>query len=560
MRKFIPVIGTLGSYDRSWLGPDLLAAITVWAIVVPESMAYAGIAGMPPETGLYVATVPLIAYALFASSRRITVGPSAAAAALSAATVLPFAAAGSAEFVALSVVLALVTGVLLLLAGIAKLGVIAEFLSEPVLKGFLVGVALTIVLGQIPKMIGVEAEGEGFFVELADLIGKLGDLHVETLLVGGASLAVLFALHRLMPRLPAALVVVVGSILAVSLLDLESAGVHVTGDIVAGLPLPGLPAAGWDSLVALVPGAIGLAIVVYGESMALSKTFGGKHGERVDGDQELLALGAANAAGGLFGGFVATGSNSRTAASDAAGQQSQVSSLMAGALLIVTIILLTPLFHDLPEAALGAIVVHAVWRLLNPRPVLRLRELNRADFWAATATLLGVLALDVLDGLLIGVVISLAALMTRAVRPRTTWLGRDATAGRFRSLERDGSEEVPSVAILRFEAELFFANVGVLRDRVMERIEGEGEIRVLVLDAEAITAIDTTAATELGKLVNDMSARDVHLVVARLSGSAEDDLRRSGVGLEGRKYDRVADAVASATGMGAGNSEESDGR
>lgn len=440
MRKYIPVIETLGSYERAWLGPDLIAAITVWAIVVPESMAYAGIAGMPPETGLYVATIPLIAYALFASSRRMTVGPSAAAAALSAATVLPFAAAGSAEFLALSVLLALVTGVMLIVAGMARLGVIAEFLSEPVLKGFMVGVALTIVLGQASKLFGVETEGEGFFVELIDLVGSLPNLHLQTLVVGAGSLAALFLLHRLVPRVPAALMVVVGSILAVSLFDLEAAGVHITGDIVAGLPRAGLPEVGWDAVVALVPGAIGLAIVVYGESMALSKTFGGGHGERVDADQELIALGAANTVGGVFGGFIATGSNSRTAASNASGQQTQLSSLIVGALLIVTILFLTPLFHDLPEAALGAIGIHAVWRLLNPAP-----------------------------------------------------------------------------------------------------------------------AVDTTASSELAKSANDLEARDVHLVIARMSGSVEGALRRSGLGLEGRIFERVSEAVAAATGTSReSNGEEDD--
>lgn len=547
MRKLFPLVDTLGSYDRAWLRPDLMAAITVWAIVVPESMAYAGIAGMPPETGLYVASIPLLVYALFASSQRITFGPSAAAAALSAATVAPFALAGSVDFIVLSVLLASITGVLMVVAGLARLGVIAEFLSEPVLKGFMVGVALTIVLGQAGKIFGVEAEGEGFFAELIDLIRKLPEMHMTTFLVGAGALAALFLLHRVAPKAPSALIVVVASILAVSLFDLDSSGVHIAGDINAAFPLPAVPDVGWDAVVALIPGAIGLAIVVYGESMALSKTFGSKHGERVDADQELIALGASNVMSGLFGGFVGEGSNSRSAAADASGQKTQVSSLIVGALVLATILFLTPLFHDLPEAALGAIVIHAVWKLLNPTPVLSLRGLNRTDFWAAVATLLGVLIFDVLDGLLIGVVLSLVALMTRAVRPRATWLGTDAAGGRFMSVDREGFEEVPSVAILRFESELFFANVSVLRDRVMERVEAGDGLRTVVLDAEAITAVDTTAAEELGKLVNDLATKDVHLVTARLLESVERDLRRSGVDLEGRTYGRVSEAVAAAT-------------
>jgi high affinity sulfate transporter 1 len=506
-------------------------------------MAYAGIAGMPPETGLYVATIPLLVYALLASSQRITVGPSAAVAALSASTIAPFAVGGSADFVAMSILLAIVTGALLVVAGIARLGVIAEFLSEPVLKGFMVGVALTIVLGQSSKLFGIEVEGEGFFSELVDLVRNLGDLHLPTLIVGASSLAALFLLHKLLPQVPAALVVVVGAILSVSLLDLESSGVHVAGDIAAGFPLPGLPGLGWDAVTALVPGAIGLAIVVYGESMALSKTFGAKHRERVDADQELLALGAANAVGGIFGGFAAVGSNSRTAAADASGQRTQISSLFVVALLVVTILFLTPLFHDLPEAALGAIVIHAVWRLLNPSAVLRLRALNRFDFWAAIGTLLGVLVLDVLDGLLIGIVISLAALMIRAVRPRVTWLGRDSATGTFRGLEHEGVGPVPGTGILRFENELFFANVSVLRDQISDRLESDPALTFIVVDAEAITAIDTTAATEFGKLIEELASKGVRLVVARMESDVSDALVNSGVDMVDRLYERVADAV-----------------
>ena len=546
MARFAPISSELAGYDRSWLSADLAAAITVWAIVVPESMAYASVAGMPPETGLYAATIPLLLYAVFGSSRRITVGPSAAIAALSFATVAPLVAAGTDEFVGLSILLALIVGVMLVLAGLARLGVIADFLSKPVLKGFVVGVALTITLGQLGKLFRLETEGEGFFIEAFDLSSQLPDLHLPTLVLGAACLAALFVLERFIPRIPAALLVVVGSIVAVNALDLEGAGVHVAGEIAAGLPAIAIPEIDWTVLLGLIPGAIGVAIVVFGETMALSKTFSGQHGERVDADQELIALGAANTAGGLFGAFVTNGSSSRSAAGNAAGQKSQVSSLIVVVLLIATLLFLTSLFADLPEAALGAIVIHAVVGLIRFGPIAALRRRNQIDFSAAVATLLGVLVLDVLAGLMIGVVVSLVGLMRRAVRPRVVWLGRDPTTGRLVDRNSESAVEPKGVSVVAMGAELFFANVTPFREAVITEVESRSPGAVVV-DAEAISDIDTTAADEIVKLGQELDSRDVVLAFARLAPAARDALDSAGFGFEGGDFRRVEDAVNSLT-------------
>jgi sulfate permease, SulP family len=540
--RVIPLTDALGDYQQPWFRGDLTAAITVWAIVVPESMAYASIAGMPPESGLYAATIPLLLYAVFGTSRRMTVGPSAAVAALSVATVAPFAAAGSEEFVGFTILLALIVGVVLVLAGVAKLGIIADFLSNPVLKGFIVGVALTIMLGQLGKLFGIESEGEGFFAELFDLVGKLPDLHVTTLVVGVACLAALFFLERFLPRIPSALVVVVLSIIAVKVFDLEAAGVHVAGEIPAGLPSLVFPSVDWSAVGALIPGAIGVAIVVYGESMALAKSFGSKHGERVDANQELIALGAANASGGLFGAFVTDGSSSRTAAADSAGQKSQVSSLIVVVLLVVTLLFLTSLFSDLPEAALGAIVIHAVIGLIRFGPMRVLRDRNRVDFLAAVTTLFGVLVFDVLAGLMIGVLVSLAGLMSRAVRPRIVWLAPDPNSDSFVDRDRANAETVEGISIVRFEAELFFANVGSLRDAVLAEVEERAPTAVII-DAEAISDVDTTASDELLKLVAELDRRGVQLVIARLTNNARTAMAAAGLDLTGGDFARVSDAV-----------------
>jgi len=542
LKDLVPLVGTLRTYETSWLGADFIAAVTVWAIVVPESMAYASIAGMPPETGLYAALIPLLLYAVFASSRRATVGPSAAVAALSFATVVAFASPGSEEFVSISILLALIVGVILLLGGIAKLGVIADFLSEPVLKGFIVGVAMTIALGQLGKIFGIESEGEGFFAEAIDLIRHLPDTHVRTLVVGLACLVALYAMERWLPRIPGAIVVVIGAIVAANVLELADKGVHVAGEIPAGLPSFVVPDLGVSAFATLLPSAIGIAIVVYGESMALSKTFGSKHRERVNANQEMVALGAANTAGGFFGAFVTTASNSRTAAADGAGQKTQVSSLIVVLLVGLTLLFLTGLFADLPEAALGAIVIHAVIGLIKFRPISALRDRNRVDFWAAVTTLLGVLVLDVLAGLMIGVLVSLAGLMRRAVRPRITWLAQDPISGRFVDRDRVADPADREISIVGFGAELFFANVGTLRDAVLEEVELNAP-SAIVLDAEAITDIDTTAEDEMTKLIDELTRNDIRFAVARLDPDLQARLQRSGIDLNGREFSHLSDAV-----------------
>ncbi len=531
----------LRSYQRSWLPGDIAAAVTVWAIVVPESVAYAGIAGVPPEIGLYVATVPLIVYALIGSSRRMTVGPSATAAAVSAAAIAPLATDAE-SFVELTVTLAIIVGLVLALAAVAKLGIVAEFLSEPVLKGFITGVAITIAGGQLGKVLGVEAEGEGFIAEMVDLGRHVGDADGATVVVGLVCLAALFLLERFVPKLPAALVVVVAAIAAARLWDLEDRGVHLVGDIAAGLPTPGLPDVDWEQIVDLIPGALGVAVVVFGESMALAKSFGARHGERVDANVELAGLGAANTVGGLFGGFAATGSNSRTAAADTAGQKTQLSSLITGVLLVLTMLFLTQMFEDLPEAALGAIILHAVIGLIRFRPITSLRDKSRVDYAAALVTLAGVLLFDILAGLAVGVAVSIVGMMRRAVRPRCVQLGVDRSTGNFWAFGTEGVEPVAGTVIVRFEAELFFANVSVLRQTVLDAVDAERP-SLVVIDAESVTHVDTTAAEELEGLIDELEAREVEVRFARLERSVADTLGRCGIKLGDQVYNRVSDAV-----------------
>lgn len=531
----------LRDYRRGWLAGDIAAALTVWAILVPESVAYSGIAGVPPEVGLYVATVPLLVYVIIGSSRRMTVGPSATSAALSAAAIAPIATDAE-SYLALTIALSVVTGAVLVVAAVAKLGILAEFLSEPVLKGFITGVAITIAGGQLGKMLGVEFEGEGFIEEMVDLVGHLGDAHGATIVVGVSCFAALIVLEKFVPRLPAALVVVIGAILATRLLDLEDRDVHVVGDIASGLPVPGVPDVEWSDILELIPPAIGLAVVIFGESMALAKSFGARHGERVDANVELAGLGAANTVGGVFGGFAAIGSNSRTAAADAAGQKTQLSGVITVVLLVLTMLFLTQIFEDLPEAALGAIIIHAVIGLIRIRPIMSLRAKTQVDFLAALTTLAGVLLFDILAGLVIGVAVSIVGMMRRAVRPRCVELGLDAETGNFWALGTEGVRPVDNTVIVRFEAELFFANVSVLRDSVLGAVEQQRP-RVVIIDAESITHVDATAAEELDRLIDELARRDVEVRFARLERAVADTLTRCDVELDDRVFNRVADAV-----------------
>lgn len=545
LSDLVPATEWIPDYDKRYLRPDLIAAITVWAIVVPESMAYASIAGMPPETGLYAATLPLLAYAVFGSSKRMNVGPSAATAAVSAATILPLSGGDPARFIQLTVLLAFMAGVLLMIGGLLKFGSIAKFLSEPVLMGFLVGVAIDIALGQSEKLFALELEGDGFFSELWSLITQLPDADPLTVAIGFGSIAGLWAIGKFMPRVPGALLVVAIAIGLATVLGLEEMGLHVAGDIPGGFPTFGLPGVTAGDITLLIPGAAAIALVGFGESVAVAQSFGKKHGERVDADQDMFALGVANIAGGLTGSFTTNGSTSRTAAGDAAGQKSQMSGVIVVALLLVTMLFLTPLFHNLPEATLGAIVIHAVWHLIRSDGFVRLWNTYRTDAAAAVGTLLGVLVFDVLVGLLIGVAISLGALMKRAITPNTARLGLDPSSNVYLDLSEHPELEAPSgVVVIRFDAPLFFANIDALRDAVEEAASEEG-VRAVILDARGITDIDTTALDGIRELREEMENRGVGFEIAQVREHLIRIVLVYDAEIESRIFASVRDAVES---------------
>nr|WP_269454069.1 SulP family inorganic anion transporter [Modestobacter marinus] len=521
-----------------WLRADLVAGLTVWAVLVPESLAYATIAGVPPVVGLYAAVPALLLYALLGSSRHLVVASMSATAALSAGIVGDLADGGSDRYIALTAVLAVVTGLMGIGAGLARMGFLASFISEPVLKGFIVGLALTIVVGQLPKLFGVP-KGEGdFFRQLGSVIVHLGDTVVPTAVVGAVSLLLVLLLRRWLPLVPGSLVVVLLGIAAVALLDLDDRGVAIVGHIDSGLPSLGLPDAGATDYLTLVGSAVGVLLVGYAEGLAAAKTYAARAGYDVDPNRELLGLGAANLGAGLASGMVVNGSLSKTAVNGGAGAKSQLSGLTVAALTVVTLLFLTGLFEQLPEATLAAVVIAAVVELVDIPALRRLYRVwtphlggiygwaARADFLAAVAALLGVLVFDTLPGLFLGIAVSLVLLLYRSSRPHIARLARGSDRGAWLDLDRHPHLATdPAVLVVRVEAGLFFANADHIRDTVRDMCTAS--TRVAVLDAQTAPFIDVSGTEMLTQLAHDLARVHVTLAVAHPVGQIRDVLRRA---------------------------------
>jgi len=543
---------TLRDYERPWLRGDLIAGLTVWAVLVPEALAYASIAGVSPVVGLYAAPGALILYAALGSSRQLVTGPMAATAALSAATVAELVPVGSDRFVAMTAALAITTGLAALLAGVLRLGFLANFISEPVLKGFIVGLALTILIGQVPKLLGIDKGTGDFFQQLWHVLAHLGDTQGAILLVGALSLAVILALRRFAPAVPGSLVAVGLGIAAVKIFNLDHHGVAIVGPIKSGLPTLGFPDVHLHDIGALTAGGIGVMLVGFAEGLGAAKTYAAREHQEIDANRELLGLGAANLAAGFSAGMVVNGSLSKTAVNASAGARTQLSGLLVAALTILTLIALTGLFEDLPEATLAAVVIAAIVELVDVPALVELyraytkrlgREFGfaaRPDFIAAVAALLGVTVFDTLPGLFIGIGVSLLLLVYRASRPYVAVLGRElgpetepehgsefepGTGGSYSDIDRHPGNLVDEhIAVLRVESGLYFANADPVRSRILAAAQAEG-VTAVVLDAETIPFVDVTSARMLAALEEQLRRQGVRLLIARDVGQVRDVLR-----------------------------------
>jgi sulfate permease, SulP family len=536
----VPVLTSFGGYQRAWLTRDFLAGLSVWAVLVPEALAYASIAGVSPVVGLYAAPPALILYALFGSSKHLVVGPMAATAALSAAAVADLTTGGPSNFAAFTAMLAIATGVLALLAGLFRLGFLANFISEPVMKGFIIGLALTIIIGQVPKLFGVP-KGEGdFFEQLWDFLGHIGDTQARTLIVGVLSLALVLLLRRFAPAVPASLVAVAFGIAAVHIFDLSQHGVEIVGHISSGFPKVGLPhELGLSDYFATSASAIGVMLVGFAEGLGAAKTYAARDHYEIDANRELIGLGAANLGSGLCSGIVVNGSLSKTAVNASSGARSQLSGIVVAVMTVVTLLFLTGLFEDLPEATLAAIVIAAIIELVDIDALVRLYRLYttelgrvygivaRPDLIAALATLLGVLFFDTLPGLFIGIAVSVLLIVYRASRPHVAVLGRLDSSQQWVDLERQpGARTVDGIVVLRPEGGLFFANADNVGAAV--RAQLRHDTRAVVLDGQTTPVIDVTASDMLVQLASDLEHRNVELMLARDVGQVRDLLEKAG--------------------------------
>jgi high affinity sulfate transporter 1 len=511
-----------------------VAGLTVWAILVPEALAYATIAGVSPVVGLYAAPPALILYAAFGSSRHLVTGPMAATAALSAAAVADLVVDPD-DFLAFTTAMALVTGVLALAAWFLRLGFLASFISEPVLKGFIIGLALTIMVGQLPKLFGVEKEEGNFFEQAWHFLTELGDTQWRTLLVGVTSLLIVLVLREVKPSVPGSLVAVAYGVVLVKLFDLDQHGVAIVGDIDSGLPSFGLPdGIELDDYFATVAAAVGLMLVGFAEGLGAAKTYASRFGYDIDANRELLGLGAANVGSGLSGGMIVNGSLSKTAVNGGAGAKTQLSGIFVAAMTIITMLFLTALFEDLPEATLAAVVIAALIELVDFPALVALHRLYtrrlgriygvaaRPDFIAAAAAMLGVLFFDTLPGLFIGIAVSILLLVYRSSEPHVAELGRVPGVGQFADRERHPENEtVPGIVVLRVEGGIFFANTDAVRARVREAADRR-DVRAVVLDAESVPFVDVTAVRMLVEVERELHSSGTILAIARGIGQVRD--------------------------------------
>jgi sulfate permease, SulP family len=548
--RYVPISRWLPAYPREWLRPDLVAAVTSWGVMVPVALAYAGLAGVPPELGLVTAFAALAAYAVFGTSRHLKVTASSTMAIMSASVVADAAGGDPVLYVALTAALALVVGVMLVAAGLARLGFISDFLTKSVVTGFIFGLAITIIVGQLPKILGVPGLSGSLPEQVVQLVGQLPDTNPYTLAVGLIALALIFVLRRISRRIPGPLIALVVGILAVPALDLQAHGVSVVGEVATGVPLPSIPAVPLSSLPFLVLGAAGIVFLAVGESVGTGRAYAAKHRYEIDPDQEMLALGAANISAGLFGGFTTDASLSQTATAETAGAKSQLASLVTSGLILATALLLAPLFENLPNAVLGAIVIAAVLGLMDVGEMRRYWAWRRTDFLIAVAAMVGVLLTTVLAGMVLAVLLSVMFVLYRASRPYVAALGRmPGYRATFADVSRHPDAElVPGLVIVRLDAPLYFFNANVARTQILELLAArEPAPRGVLIDLAATADLDVTAADTLAELVGELRSRDVEVLLAQVKGAVRDRLRKMGLMAElgeGRVYLSVGAGVS----------------
>ena len=514
----------LRGYNASWFRADALAGVAVTAYLVPQCLAYAGLAGAPPITGLWVAVAAMVVYALLGTSRQLSVGPESATAIMVAAAVAPLAAGDPDRYLVLSASLAILVGIICIGAWALRLGFLADMLSHPILLGYMAGVALIMIGSQLGTITGIRLGDGGIPARLVELIGRLGEINPATLVLGASVTVFLLVLRRLMPLAPGTLIAVVGASAVVFALGLEGQGVVLVGQVPGGLPTPSLPLVSFQDIAALVGSAAAIAFVSYSDVALTGRAFAVRTGEEIDPNREFLALGTANLAAGLTGGFALSASGSRTAIIDAMHARSQVAGLVAAGAVVIVVLVTPGLIALIPRAALAGIVIFAALHLIDVTGLVRLARFRSTEIGLAVAALVGVLAFDVLAGILVAIGLSVADLFARVARPPASILGRvTGLAGLHDIDDYPDAEQIPGLLVFRYDAPLCFANAQDFRSNVLAAVDAQPEpVAWLLLNAEAIVELDTTAVDALRQLARDLARRQVVFAMARV----KQDLRR----------------------------------
>jgi SulP family sulfate permease len=527
--RLLPGVAVLAGYRRSWLRGDLLAGITVAAYLIPQVMAYAGVAGQPPVTGLWAIVAPLALYALLGSSRQLSVGPESTTALMTALVIAPLAGGNPARYAVLAAGLAVMVGLLCLVCWILRLGFVADLLSKPILVGYLAGVALIMIVGQLGKLTGVPVSGESFFAQLWSFVRNAMHLHIGTLVLAGAVLVLLYLVQWRFPAVPGPLLAVLLATATVAVFGLDEHGIRVVGHVPAGLPEPMLPPV--EDLSRLLLPALGLLLVGYTDNVLTARAFAGRGGTAIDANQELLALGAANIGSGLLSGFPVSSSGSRTALGDAAGSRTQLYSLVALVWVLATLLFLGPLLAHFPIAALGALVAYAATRLIDLHGFRQLAAFRRNELLLALAALAGVLVFDILYGVLVAVALSVAEMLARVARPHDAILGIvPGLAGMHDVDDYPQARTTEGLVVYRYDSPLFFANAEDFRRRALAAVDTQPEpVAWFILNTEANVEVDITALEAVDAVRRELERRGIVFALARVKRDLLDDLDAFGL-------------------------------
>ncbi len=531
--KLLPILGWIRAYDRRWLRGDLIAGVTVAALIVPKNLGYAGIAGIPLEHGLYAAAAGALLYAVFGTSRQISMGPSSGLAAVAASAVLAAGITGEQAVATFVAGITLASGVLFLLLAVFRMGWIAQFLSRAVVTGFLFGAAIDVVIGELPKLTGTDVDGSNPLQELWSWLGTLDQRQQTTTAVGVLALLVVFGLRRVAPQVPGALVLVVGGLTASWLFDLGARGVALVGDVPRGLPSLEVPDGTlmWDHAAIVAVAAVALVLIGFSQTAGDARAFAAKHRYQIDIDQESVAQSMTNMGAGLLQGMPVSTSLSASSLNEHSGARTGLASLTSGVTVLLTLLFLAPLFSDLPKPVLAALIIEAVvMGMMNVTEMRRLARVQRFDFWVAVTAIIGTLVFGVLAGVMIGIALSLLWLISVATHPDMPALGLQRGTQVFRDLEEHPEDErLREVIPIRLDGGLFFATSDALEDRVRELIHANPGLTGIVLDCEGVNFIDSQGSAKLSDIVTLAGEAGITLRLARLKPAVRATLARDGV-------------------------------